>query len=1104
MAIEFARTHVVGRSAGHTAIKAAAYRAGERLFDARTGLVADYSHRADEVRHAKVLLPAGADPALADRTTLWNAVESREDRHNRRAAAQLAKDHIVALPRELSPGEQVELARAFAAERFVSRGLVVDLAIHDHSEGNPHAHLLTTTRALDGADFGPKVRDENGAFLGGAKIPDAEQLRHDWAMFQNRWLRQRDIEEHVHVFDRERYRAESHTGPGHAMERRAVRTRRGAQRAAAVDARTRTVLEHPEIVIDRVADRKSLFTRHELYREAHKLVADPEAFAHLRAKLDAHPSLHVLRDPADGHRELLTTDAVLALERRVRRTGETLGRVEASVAIDAGTVDAALAAHPRLSDEQRAAVRHAVGGERIAMVVGLAGAGKSSMLAAVRDANERVGRPVRGLALAGKAADELGRSAGIDAVTIASWQLALETGRAEVEAGAVYVIDEAGMVGNRTMLGVLDAIERGGAKAILVGDAEQLQAIRAGCPFRDLARQEGCAEIGTIRRQRDAWQREATAHLARGRTAEAVAAHDRAGRVHRGGAEAMAARLVADYLDANAPAGSKAILAHRTDSVRALNDAVREARRAAGELGPGRPFHRGDASRDARGEGGERAPIDLEIGDRVRFETTDSALGIVAGRTGTWVGETDGVHGVIVDGDARDGDTRDGAPRTVGDRVDFRPDEYGGVRHVLSPAADTIEIAVGDRVLFARNDRTLDVRNGQLGTVAAFDGTVATVRTDDGRTVDVDDRDYPHLEHGYATTVHKAQGMTVERAFVLGQGSMDRHVGYVAMSRHRERLDVYLPDEEFETRSFAETISRARRQESALDLARDRGLDRAVEAPAGVRDAPPRGADDDGPRTSGSAAAPVRPVDGAAPDGRDPDVADRVERAPAVARTPGTADPDPGPAPEDIDAAERVIETAAAHRLDALEREHRATGERLRQAADEARAALAAHDDRGRGWFGLAARRRARAGDDGPEARRELVRAAERATVAVRAHDRDRSSGRSGREAVARRHALEAHPVEAHALARRSELDAGRDAWRSLLRLERLRDDAMSAPGAMPTAGIDRDVARLAAAIERNAVFADTLGADDRAALARARERAELGLERARSRGLER
>lgn len=1104
MAIEFGRTHVIGRSAGHTAIKAAAYRAGEKLFDERTGLVADYSHRADEVRHSEVLLPPGADSALADRRTLWEAIEAREDGHNRHASAQLAKDHIIALPRELGAAEQIEMARAFALEQLVSRGLVVDLAVHDHSAGNPHAHLMTTTRPLDGRDFGAKLRDDNGTFVGGLKVPDAEQLRHRWAEFQNRWMRERGIDEHVHVYRDELYRAEIHLGPASAMERREIRTQRGLSNEAIIDARTRTLLAHPEIVIERVADRKSLFTRHELYREANKLVHDADAFRHLRAKIDAHASLRVIIDRDHGDREYLTTVGVLALERRIRALGDALGRTAPSAAVDPAEVERALADRPSLSAEQCAAVRHVCGAERLAIVTGLAGTGKSSMLSAVRAAHEAGGRAVQGLALAGKAADELHRSSGIESRTLASWLRGLDDGRVAIESGALYVVDEAGMVDNHTMARALDAIRRGGAKAVLVGDAEQLQAIRAGCPFRDLATRLGHVEIATIRRQRRAWQREATLDLARGRAGAALDAYDRAGHVHRGSGPEIVERLVADYLDAGA--ASKAILAHRTAEVEELNLAVREARKELGQLGSSRWFHRGEEPEDA-----SRMPIDLRIGDRVRCDASDPVLGFVAGRTGTWLGEEGGVRAVL-DDDGR--------------RIDFRASEYEGVRHLDAPKAQALELAIGDRVLFAQNDATLGVRNGMLGEVTAFDGTFATVRTDDGATVHVDDRSYPHLEHGYATTVHKAQGMSVERAFVLGQSSMDRHVGYVAMTRHRTSLDLYLAHEEFGQRSFATAIARARRQESALDLVRLHGIEGAVpgsdEEPGAARATRPVEPGTDvspSPWTEGTTTgrqAPGEPAGIVGSEARPVSVDPAARRQGAHAELAPTAEPpEPSTAPT-IDgarsdessespaapeaafvAAERVIAEAMAARLATFESELVAATLEARQASESARRALDAHrrDEPARGL--LSSRRRHR---EWIERHEGLEREKRRIEAGARARATRDASGRDERAERARALALQDHPDAARTLARREALESARTAHASLVRLETLRSD----PGTRTGPGLDRDIARLAGLLATRRDYLAMLAGHDRDSILLSGSSARERIERDRSRGRER
>jgi ATP-dependent exoDNAse (exonuclease V) alpha subunit len=91
----------------------------------------------------------------------------------------------------------------------------------------------------------------------------------------------------------------------------------------------------------------------------------------------------------------------------------------------------------------------------------------------------------------------------------------------------VLVVDEAGMIGTRQMERVLSHARDAGAKVVLVGDPEQLQAIEAGAAFRSIAERHGAAEITEVRRQREDWQKDATRALATGRTAEAIHAYDR-------------------------------------------------------------------------------------------------------------------------------------------------------------------------------------------------------------------------------------------------------------------------------------------------------------------------------------------------------------------------------------------------------------------------------------------------------------------------------------------------------------------------------------------------------------------------------------------------
>lgn len=156
MAVYHLSVRVVSRASGRSATAAAAYRAGERIADARTGLAHDYRARRGVV-HAEVMLPTGAPERYRDRAALWNAVEAAERAGN----ARLAREVVVALPCELAPAERLALVREYVAREFVARGMCADVCVHDGGDGNPHAHVLLTMRQIGpyGA-FAPKARKE--------------------------------------------------------------------------------------------------------------------------------------------------------------------------------------------------------------------------------------------------------------------------------------------------------------------------------------------------------------------------------------------------------------------------------------------------------------------------------------------------------------------------------------------------------------------------------------------------------------------------------------------------------------------------------------------------------------------------------------------------------------------------------------------------------------------------------------------------------------------------------------------------------------------------------------------------------------------------------
>jgi len=162
MAIYHCSIKIIGRSKGRSAVASAAYRSGSKLVDEETGLVSDYTHK-QGVIYSNIVLPRNAPAEYQDRQVLWNAVQKKETVSD----ARLAREFEVAIPAELPPEQRKRVVDEFSRS-LADEGMCVDYSIHDKQDGNPHAHIMATTRRInpDGtwADKEKKgfALDENG------------------------------------------------------------------------------------------------------------------------------------------------------------------------------------------------------------------------------------------------------------------------------------------------------------------------------------------------------------------------------------------------------------------------------------------------------------------------------------------------------------------------------------------------------------------------------------------------------------------------------------------------------------------------------------------------------------------------------------------------------------------------------------------------------------------------------------------------------------------------------------------------------------------------------------------------------------------------------
>ena len=725
MAIYHFSGTIISRSQGRSAVACAAYRAGEKLYDERYQKTQDYSKRKDVV-YKNILAPNGAPELVKNRERLWNEVEKTEKRKD----AQLAREFNFSLPKELSLQQNVMLAEEFTQQAFVDRGMVADLNIHvDHKSDGAyyHAHVMLTTRVIGQEGFGQKERTWNSKEL-------LLTWREQWAEYCNRFLALNGHD--LRVDHRTLVEQAIPLEPQHKIGAEAAKEQmaRFADHQRIARENGERLLQEPQIALKALTQQQSTFTHHDLARFVNRHTVDAIQFSQVCELVKSQDNIVKLGLDLNN-RERFSTQEMVDLETKmIHQTLELAEKKERAISNVARlkTVN-----DHHLTSEQDQAFNYLLDPGKLKCIVGYAGTGKSYMLGVASEVWEMEGYRVQGVTLSGIAAESLEAGSGIASRTFASRCYYWDRGAELLTKEDVLVVDEAGMLGSRAMARIVDEVSRSGAKLVLVGDPQQLQAIEAGAAFRAITETTYYQELNEIFRQKEAWQKEATRNLAVGKVQKALDAYNQHTHIHVVQTIALAkAQMVNLWNDVRLqnPDISQIMLAYTKVDVQDLNNQARELRKKHGELG-----------------------ID------VTFTT------------------------------------------------------FRGERN----------FAEHDRVYFLKNDRDMGVMNGSLGTVEAVYGEALKVRLDArdgnlGKTVMVDFAMYNHLDHGYAATIHKAQGITVDRSYLLGSKYLDAHASYVGMTRHRESADVFYSQEEFPNYiDLVNSLSRDRAKDVSLDYLGD-------------------------------------------------------------------------------------------------------------------------------------------------------------------------------------------------------------------------------------------------------------------------------------------
>ena len=395
----------------------------------------DVKNKKDLVYHA-VITPQGAPLWATDYKSLWREVKNYENEHNNRwASAQYVRKFIIALPRELSEGQNIKLVKEYVATAFVARGMVAQVDIHQSiakdGQPNPHVHVLLTMRAIDENGFAQK---KDRSWNSKATL---KQWRDSWVEHTNRAYERAGLNIRI---DPRTYKEQGidlvpmvHLGGKNDLRSRNARIEENKLIARENGER---ILSDPNIALRALTLGQATFTDRDLERFVHAHSDTDQQYQDVLAAV--RDDKRVMRSIDETGLVKYTTSEMLATEFAIKRSVSDLTN-------RAGERGVRWIGADYLTAEQDHAGRVIVGAGDIKLIQGYAGTGKSTMLDISRQSWERAGLNVKGVTVSATAAKELQKSSGIESRTIASMILSWDNGN-HLTKKDVLVIDEAGMV----------------------------------------------------------------------------------------------------------------------------------------------------------------------------------------------------------------------------------------------------------------------------------------------------------------------------------------------------------------------------------------------------------------------------------------------------------------------------------------------------------------------------------------------------------------------------------------------------------------------------------------------------------------------------------
>lgn len=633
----------------------------------------DFTDRRDELYYTALLVPPNAPEFWKNSPLItWTEAQKSELAASTglyRKKAQLAKLATVHFNRVsgIPLWEQVACLEAFLKQQFVDPGLVAQIDVHPYGSSlrpdtnaedqdkieqelenypntkiidvdripdeplittehilrlpdgrcfiyMPHGHVTISTRIVTPEGFSKhKARHLNPSFAKG-RVTDGDDWTDKWIKHQNEWYKANGYPASgvkTKVFER------SYTGKAHNTEA-------GQDEAEAIRQETlRRLRSESDFLIELALEHQATFSAQDLRYILRRAGMTPKEAGRYVSKALKRRDVTELYDVMTSKPyKIYTCIDVRHQERLVLQLSDVIKARRFNVKEEA--LQTAIVSRT-MNAEQVEAFRRHVGGEGITFCQGRAGAGKSYMVSAVREAHEASGYDVVGLAPTNSVASDMKKDGFAQASTVHAAVFKGEKGKLGWNENTIVVVDEAGMLDTEILLKLMCQVATSGAKLVMVGDDRQLSSVGRGGMWPLLTDRHGAALMNKINRQEEDWQKAASVAFSEGRVGDAVRAYNDQDHVHWAGrvGEAMSSLLKQYAQDTKAePNGMRFIYASTNATVNELNAHVHNLRAGRGEVTAVQTYET------------DRGQIQMGVGDRIQFYDNKKDIGIINGLMG--------------------------------------------------------------------------------------------------------------------------------------------------------------------------------------------------------------------------------------------------------------------------------------------------------------------------------------------------------------------------------------------------------------------------------------------------------------------------------------